>query len=83
MQTSAGTDHRVRSFLINVQSLQHHHQPRSDPRALPRDEPLRRQLAACAGRLPRLSGASGSSRLSGSQREALVSGTRHKEARLV
>jgi hypothetical protein len=24
MQTSAGTDHRVRSFLINVQSLQHH-----------------------------------------------------------
>ena len=43
--------HGGRESADDVQPLSDHHQPRSDPRALPRDEPLRRQLAACAGRV--------------------------------
>jgi len=34
-----------------VQSLEHHHQPSRDHCAVSRDEPLRRQSAANAGRL--------------------------------
>jgi putative SOS response-associated peptidase YedK len=39
-----------------LQSLQHHHKPSRDHRAIPGHQPLRRQSPADAGRVPRLSG---------------------------
>ena len=46
----------------HVQSLQHHDQPSGDRRPVPSDQPLRRQPAADAGRISRLSGSGGPQR---------------------
>ena len=45
-----------------MQPLQHHHEPSRDHRSLPRYEPIRRQPAADAGSLPRLSSSGGTKR---------------------
>jgi hypothetical protein len=45
--------------LINMQSLFDHHEPGRDHRAVPRHKPVRRQPAANAGGLSRLSGTGG------------------------